>query len=57
LAANLPSFESQLTELIEDLEKLRQSARDSRMKTLEKNAESLVQTLLAVRKKLSDIHG
>jgi chromosome segregation ATPase len=52
LASNLPAFEAQLTSLIEECETLRQSARASRMRALEKNAESLVQTLQAVRKKL-----
>jgi chromosome segregation ATPase len=55
LTSNLPVFETQLTGLIEDLQKLRQSARESRMRGLEKNAESLVQTLQTVRKKLSDL--
>lgn len=53
LAANLPPLQTQVTSLIDDLQKLRQSARDSRMRALEKNAESLVQTLQAVHQKLS----
>jgi len=54
LKSNLPSIESQLGELIQELQKLRTSARDSRMRALEKNAESLAQSLEAARKKL---HG
>ena len=54
LIANLPAVESQLHNLIEELQKLRNSARDSRMKALQKNAESLVQSLQAARKKLRD---
>ena len=52
LTCNIPALEAQLALLIEELEDLRKSARDSRMKTLEKNAESLAQSLQAVRKKL-----
>jgi predicted RNase H-like nuclease (RuvC/YqgF family) len=54
LIANLPAVESQLDNLIEELQKLRNSARDSRIKSLQKNAESLVQSLQAARKKLRD---
>jgi chromosome segregation ATPase len=54
LIANLPAVESQMGILIEELQKLRTSARDSRMRALEKNAESLVQSLQAARKKLRD---
>jgi chromosome segregation ATPase len=52
LKSNLPSVESQLGELIQELQKLRVSARDSRMRALEKSAESLAQSLEAARKKL-----
>ena len=55
LTANVPGYESQLVQLIEELRDLRQSARNSRMKSLDKGAESLVQTLQIVRKKLADI--
>jgi predicted RNase H-like nuclease (RuvC/YqgF family) len=55
LKAQIPVFETQLGLLIEDLQNLRQSARDSRMRALEKNAESLIQTLQAARKKLRDL--
>src|SRR5262249_16136188 len=49
LASNIPEFEAQLSALIENLLNLRRSARESRMRDLEKNAESLAQTLEAVR--------
>ena len=55
LRSNIPAVETQLGGLIEELQKLKTSARDSRMKALEKNAESLVQSLQAARKKLSDM--
>ncbi len=55
LTSNIPAFEAQVTTLIEELQTLRESARDSRMRALEKNAESLVQTLQVVRKKLRDL--
>lgn len=55
LKASIPGFEAQLATLIEELETLRKSARSSRMRVLEKNAESLVQTLQVVRKKLADL--
>ncbi|HYR88063.1 MAG TPA: hypothetical protein VE422_28550 [Terriglobia bacterium] len=55
LTSNIPAFEGQLALLIEELQDLRKSARNSRMKALEKNAESLEQTLQAVRTKLRDL--
>ena len=55
LKSTIPGVESQLGVLIEELESLRESARNSRMKTLEKNAESLMQSLQAARKKLRDL--
>jgi hypothetical protein len=55
LTSNIPAFEAQLSLLIEELQDLRKSARDSRMKTLEKNAESLAQSLQAVRTKLGGL--
>ena len=54
LKSNIPAVEAQLATLIEQLQTLRQSARNSRMKALEKNIESLVQSLQAARKKLAD---
>jgi hypothetical protein len=56
LTSSIPAFDAQLASLLEELQNLRQSARDLRMKALEKNAESLVQTLQSVRKKLSDLN-
>jgi erythromycin esterase-like protein len=53
--SNIPAFKAQLTVLVEELEKLRESAKNSRMKSLEKNAQSLVQRLQAVLKKLQGI--
>jgi chromosome segregation ATPase len=55
LKSNLSSVESQLRVLIEELQKVRTSARDSRMKALEKNAESLAQSLETARKKLGGL--
>ena len=57
LTSHIPGLEAQLALLIEGLQNLRKSARNSRMKALEKNAESLAQALQAVRKKLRDIDG
>jgi predicted RNase H-like nuclease (RuvC/YqgF family) len=54
LKASIPAIEAQLATLIEDLKKLLASARNSRMKALEKSAESLVQSLQAARKKLTN---
>jgi len=56
LTSNVPGFEARVAGLIEQLQNLRKSARDSRMKALEKNAESLAQTLQAVREKLHELH-
>jgi chromosome segregation ATPase len=55
LASNIPGFEAQLSAVIEELQSFRKSARDARMRALEKNAESLVQTLESARKKLSGL--
>src|SRR5437773_1523805 len=41
LTSRIPALEAQLVGLIEELQDLRQSARNSRMRALEKNAESL----------------
>src|SRR2546429_1345562 len=45
LKSNIPAYEAELAILIEELQNLKQSARNSQMKALEKNAESLAQTL------------
>ena len=55
-SSSIPAFEAQLNALIEELEELRKSARNSHMRALERSAESLAQTLLAVRKKLRDMN-
>jgi len=55
LTSNIPALENQLTLLIEELQDLQKSARDSRMKALDKQAGSLTQSLEAVRKKLHDL--
>lgn len=55
LRSNIPDLEHQLTVLIGDLQELRSSARSARMKSLEKDAESLAQTLQAVQVKLRNL--
>src|SRR5437016_9115812 len=55
LKSSIPAFEAQVTTLIEELQALRKSARESRIKALENNVESLVQTLEVVSKKLGDL--
>ncbi|HLH32350.1 MAG TPA: hypothetical protein VKY31_14185 [Terriglobia bacterium] len=54
LKAKLPAVEAQLADLVQELESLRQAARESKMRPLEKSVESLVQSLQAARKKLRD---
>jgi hypothetical protein len=55
LAANVPELEGQLATLITELQDLRNSARSSKMRGLEKNAESLAQSLQAAQLKLRDL--
>jgi hypothetical protein len=55
LKSAIPGLEAELALLIDGLQNLRESAENSRMKALQKNAESLVQTLQAVRKKLREV--
>jgi hypothetical protein len=55
LASRVPELEGQLTALIAELQDLRNSARSSRMRGLEKNAESLAQSLQAAQVKLRAI--
>jgi polyhydroxyalkanoate synthesis regulator phasin len=55
LASNIPALESQLANLIEDLQEFRNTARSAQMKALAKNAESLTQSLQAVQVKLRDL--
>jgi chromosome segregation ATPase len=51
-AADIPAVEAKLGVLIDELQDFQKSARDARMRTLEKTAQSLAQSLDAVRKKL-----
>ena len=55
LRSNIPALEAELDLLINGLQDFRKSARDSRMRTLEKNAASLEQSLQAVRNKLRSL--
>jgi hypothetical protein len=55
LSADIPGLESRLSGLIADLQDLRNSARSSRMRKLEKDAESLTQSLQAVQARLRDL--
>lgn len=55
IAASLAEFDSQLDPLIEEAQNLRKAAQTSNMKSLESNADSLAQTLLAVRQKLRSL--
>jgi hypothetical protein len=55
LASKVPELEGQLTALIAELQDLRSAARSSRMRGLEKNAESLAQSLQAAQVKLRAI--
>jgi hypothetical protein len=55
LAADIPALEGQLAALIEELQALRDSARNSQMKGLEKNAQSMAQALEAAKTKLRDL--
>ena len=52
---DLPGFEAQLSMLVDELQKLRKSARESKMRSLERNTESLAQKLDAARKKIRDL--
>lgn len=49
LANRLPEFDSELAVIVEDINKLMLDARTLRMKTLERNADSLRQSLQAAR--------
>ncbi len=52
---NPAGLDAQLSSLLEQLDKVRLSARNSRMRSLEKHAESLGQSLQAARKKLGKV--
>lgn len=55
IGSNLPALEAQLAALIGELEILQKSARSAKIKALEKNAHSLIQTLQNVQKKLQGL--
>jgi hypothetical protein len=55
LATSVPELEGQLAALIGELQDMRNSARTARMRGLEKNAESLSQSLQAAQVKLRDL--
>jgi hypothetical protein len=54
LRSNLPVVERQLAGIVAELQQLRSSARTAGLKTLEKSAESLAQSLQALQLKLAD---
>jgi hypothetical protein len=51
----IPDIDSQLGALIEEAFKLRNDARDSKMRNVERNADSLAQTLASARRRLSEL--
>jgi chromosome segregation ATPase len=51
----LPEFESQLSLLVEEAQKLKNEAQEANMKTLVRNADSLSQTLLSAKRKISSL--
>ena len=53
MMSSIPGIDAQLAALITELQTLRESARNSRMKALEKSVESLAQSLQAARERLS----
>jgi predicted RNase H-like nuclease (RuvC/YqgF family) len=57
LTSSIPGLERQLGALIGELHDLRDSARGAGMRALQKDAESLAQTLQAVQMKLRDLGG
>ena len=56
ITARLVAFEDQLGPLIVRAQALRQDARESKIKLLEQNADSLSQTLLAIQSKISSLN-
>ena len=56
LSQSLSQFEAQLGPLIERAQRLRREAHESKMKSLEQNADSLTQTLQSIQGKLSGLH-
>ena len=55
IAKQLPEFNAQLETLTAEAQKLKDDAREANMKTLERNADSLYQTLQSARRKLASI--
>lgn len=53
LSLKMAGFDSKIVPLIDEANRLKDQARNSKMKTLERNAESLSQNLVNARKKLS----
>jgi len=51
----IPEIDSQLGTLVEEAFKLKNDARDAKMRTLERNADSLAQTLTSARRKLNEL--
>jgi chromosome segregation ATPase len=51
----LPEFESQLSLLVDEAQKLKNEAQEANMKTLVRNADSLSQTLLSAKRKISSL--
>ena len=56
-ADNTSAVEAEIGSLLTDLQALRHAARKSAMRSLERNAESLSQTLESVRTKLQSLHS
>jgi hypothetical protein len=56
LMKDLAGFDSELSPLIEEAQNLRKEAHLAKMRTLEQNADSLAQTLLAARQKINSLH-
>jgi chromosome segregation ATPase len=55
ITQRLPEFESQLSVLVDEAQKLKNEAQDANMKTLVRNADSLAQTLLSAKRKISSL--
>ena len=53
MISSIPAIDAELAALISELQTLRESARNSKMKALEKSVESLAQSLQAARERLS----
>ena len=55
LTLDIPILEQQLADLVAELQSLRNSAHSSRLKTLEKSAESLAQSIQALQLRLRNL--